>query len=142
MTKLIPTTEDHIPQINEWIKADEWHKNDPTWSAEGLLTGNGALSFCLTDVEGPVCFVILYAEGEMLRLSTQFAPEEAVSKRRLVTALLSAGIPAIIKFGQDNGYKGIVYESESENLINFMGKQGFKPVGGLDYALTFEGTDV
>jgi|SRR6266850_612253 len=138
MAKLIPITENHIPQIEEWIKADEWHKNDPTWSAEGLLTGNGALSFCLADDEGPTCFVILYDEGKMLRLSTQFAPEEIVSKRRLVTALLSTGIPGIIQFGKDKDYKGIVYESENESLINFMSKQGFKPVGGLDYALIFE----
>jgi len=136
---LTPTTREDLPQIEEWIKADPWHKDDPTWKAEGLLTGNGVLCFCLSDDKGPLCFVRLDAEGEMLRLATQFGPENEVSKSRLVAGLLSMGIPAIIEFGKVKGYKGIVFESTSESLIAFMNRLGFfKAAGENDYALTFE----
>ncbi len=141
--KLSPTVADDLPQIEEWIAADPWHKDDPTWKAEGLLTGNGVLSFCLSDDKGPLCFVRLDAEGDMLRLSTQFGPESEVSKSRLVKGLLSMGIPSIVEFGKVKGYKGIVYESTSESLITFMKIQGFfKTAGEHDYALTWEENDV
>lgn len=142
MLKLTPSTPEHLSTIQAWIQSDLFHRDDPRCTAEGLLTGQGALTFCLADDEGPLCFVRLDAEGDLLRLSTQFGPEDKVSKRRLVTGLLSTGIPAIIEFGKQNGYKGIVYESISESLINFMAKQGFKPVSEIDYALTFEETNV
>ena len=142
--KLSPTTQDDLEQIQEWIDADPYHKDDPTWKAEGLLTGRGVLAFCLSDEISPLCFVRLDAEGGMLRLATQFGPEPEVSKSRLVKGLLATGIPAIIEFGKAKGYKGIVFESTSESLINFMKMQGFfKAAGEHDYALTFgEDTDV
>jgi hypothetical protein len=62
-----------------------------------------------------------------------------VSKSRLVKGLLSTGIPAIVEFGKVKGYKGIVYESTNESLINFMKIQGFfKAAGKDDYALTWD----
>jgi len=131
-----------LPQIEEWIKADPYHKDDARNQATFLQTGSGLLTFCLTDDQGPLCYVRLDAEGEVMRLATQFAPESEVSKRRLVHGLLNEGIPAIIAFGKENGYKGIVFESTSPTLIAFMGKLGFKSVGGVDYQLTFEGTNV
>ena len=135
---LRPTIESDIEQIREWIQVDSWHKDDPSWSAEGLLTGNGALTFCVADEEGPLCFVRLDVEGDMLRLATQFGPEDKVSKRRLVVGLLSTGIPAITEFGKQKGFKGIVYESINESLIAFMERQGFfKAAGVNDYALIF-----
>jgi hypothetical protein len=76
----------------------------------------------------------------MVRWSAQFGPEEEVSKKRVVIALLKAAIPAVLKFGRSNKYKGVVFESVNQPLIQFMDKQGFKPVGGDDYALIFEGT--
>jgi hypothetical protein len=137
--KLSPTTLDDLEQIQEWIQFDPWHKDDPSWKAEGLLTGNGVLSFCLSDDKGPLCFVRLDAEDGMLRLATQFGPEAEVSKSRLVKGLLAMGIPAIVEFGKVKGYKGIVYESTNESLINFMKIQGFfKAAGKDDYALTWE----
>src|SRR5258708_35353293 len=102
---LSPTTVEDLPQIHEWIIADPFHKDEDQHSAEWLLTGGGALAFCLSDVAGPLCFVRLDAEGDMLRLATQFGPEHEVSKKRLVTGLLSTGIPAIIEFGKNKGYK-------------------------------------
>ncbi len=134
-----PTTKQDVPKIEEWIAVDPFHKDEIKHSAEWLLTGNGALAFCVTDAQGPLCYVRLDAEDNMLRLATQFAPENQVSKKRLVTGLLSVGIPAIIEFGKNKGYKGIVFESTSEPLIAFMQQQGFfKAAGENDYALTFE----
>ena len=138
MTELRPTVREDLPQIQEWIQADPYHKDDPNWTPESLLTGNGELAFCLTDDQGPLCFVRLNAEGERLRLSTQFGPEEEVSKKRLVAGLLSYGIPAIIELGKQRGFKGIVFESFSPSLIAFMEKQKFFAVGGNDYAIVFE----
>ena len=137
---LTPTTREDIPQIQEWIEADSYHKDDPNWTPESLLTGNGELAFCLVDDKGPLCFVRLNAEGERLRLSTQFGPESEVSKKRLVTGLLSSGIPAIIEFGKQKGFRGIVFESFEPTLISFMEKQKFFAAGGNDYAIVFEDT--
>lgn len=139
MAFLSPTVANDIGIIKKWIAADPWHNEDARHSAEWLLTGGGALSFCVSDEIGPLCFVRLDAEGNMLRLATQFGPESEVSKKRLVTGLLSVGIPAIVEFGKSKGYKGIVFESVSESLIAFMGRQGFlKAASENDYALTFE----
>jgi len=138
-----PTTLDDLDQIREWIAQDRWHKDDPSWTAESLLTGKGTLSFCVLDDKGPLFFVRLDQEGDMLRLATQFGPEGEVSKSRLVKGLLSMGIPTITEFGKVKGYKGIVYESTNESLINFMKMQGFfKSAGENDYALTWEENDV
>src|SRR6266436_3312688 len=132
-----PTVDSDLMKIREWIATDPFHKDEEQHSAEWLLTGNGALAFCVADEQGPLCYVRLDAEGDMLRLATQFGPESEVSKKRLVTGLLSAGIPAIIEFGKNKGYKGIVFESISESLIAFMERQGFfKAAGKNDYSLT------
>lgn len=135
---LTTTQESDLPQITEWIQADPWHRDDPRHTAEFLLTGNGLMTFCLTDDKGPLCYVRLDDEGSVMRLATQFGPESEVAKRRLVHGLLSEGIPFIIAFGRENGYKGIIFESTSPSLIAFMDKLGFKSVGGADYQLTFE----
>jgi hypothetical protein len=139
---ITPTIHEDLPQIEEWIKADPWHKEDSRHTAEFLLTGGGLLAFCLLDEKGPLCFVRLDAEEDMVRLSTQFGPEQEVSKKRLVVGMLSEGIPAIKNFARNKGYKGIVFESTSETLINFMNQQGFFKVEGDDYALTFGETHV
>jgi hypothetical protein len=138
MVELTSTLPANLDRIKEWIAVDPWHKDDPTFLAEGLLTGQGLLSFCVADSEGPLCFVRLDAEGDMVRFATQFGPEAEVSKRRLITGLLSTGIPALIAFAKDKGYKGLVFETTNESLINFMDKQGFKTAGNNDYALVFK----
>lgn len=140
---IMATTVEDIPMIARWIAADPDHRDDARSSPEFLLTGLGALAFKVVDDKGPLFFTRLDVEGDMLRLATQFGPPEEVSKNRLVTALLSTGIPAIINFAKRGKYRGIVFESTTESLIKFMDKQGFKPAGGDDYALTFEvNTDV
>lgn len=133
MADIVPTTGEDLPRIKEWIASDPFHKGDPSWQAEGLLTGNGILAFCVTDADGPLCFVRLDVRGEMLRLATQFGPEEEVSKKRLVVGLIASGIPAIKTFAEEKGFKGIVFESMNESLIEFMKKQGFNTVENHDY---------
>jgi hypothetical protein len=137
---LLVTTKDDLPKINEWIAADPWHREDKNNTAEFLLTGNGELAFKVTDDIGSLCFVRLDKEGERLRLATQFGPESEVSKKRLIVGLLKEGIPGIICFatGVQPAYKGIVFESVNESLIEFMGKQGFFHDKADDYVLTFE----
>ena len=121
MAKLIPTTQEDIKQIKEWISLDLFHKDDPSFKGpEKLLTGQGLLSFCLADDEGSICFVRLDAEGDMVRFATQFGPEAEVSKRRLVIGLLSTGIPALIAFAKNNKYKGLVFETMNESLVTFI----------------------
>jgi hypothetical protein len=143
LAKLKATTQDDLGKIKGWIAADFWHKDDPSFQEpERLLTGQGLLSFQVADDEGSLCFVRLDAEGSMVRFATQFGPEEEVSKKRLVMGLLSMGLPAIINFSKEQGYKGLVFESTNAPLIAFMGKQGFKAAGGDDYSLVFEEINV
>jgi len=140
MTRLEAITVNYLDKIQTWIQADPFHRDSPKNQAEALLTGKGLLTFRIVDEIGDVMFVRLDAEQNMVRWSAQFGPQEEVSKRRVIGALLKAAIPAVLKFSQDKGYKGVVYESVNPPLIQFMNKQGFKSVGGDDYALIFEGT--
>jgi hypothetical protein len=139
MIKLTTTTINDLEQIREWIAADPWHNTDAKANPEFLLTGGGELAFCLQDDKGPLCYLRLDAEGDMLRLAIQFAPEDQVSKRRLIIGLIKMGIPAMVLFGKNNGYKGIVFWSINPALIAFGDKQGFKPTEvENDFALVFE----
>ena len=137
--ELVPTTQDDLPKIQEWILLDPWHKDNLN-IAEALLTGNGLLSFHLRDDEGPLCYVRLDAEGDLVRLAVQFGPEEQVSKSRLISGLLQMGIPTVVKFAKDRNFKGLIFYSESPTLVAFMKKQKFESVGNDNYQLIFEET--
>jgi len=137
MLNLSPTTQEDIKQITEWLNADPWHKDDPRNIPELMTTGNGLLSFCLRDDEGTLAYFKLTEKGEMCEIAIQFAPEEVVSKRRLVVGLIEVGIPAMKIFAEQRGYKGLVFESVNPSLIAFGKKQGFESVGNDDYALVF-----
>jgi hypothetical protein len=124
-----------IPQIQEWINMDSDHceKSTPEW----WLTGSGVLSFCLQDDKGPLCYVRLDA-GERMRLHTQFAPREEVSKLRLVKGMLWC-IPKVVEFADSKKAKGVVFSSKNQELIDFMQRRfAFIPVDGDDYAFDFE----
>lgn len=138
--KLTLITPEDLPQIREWIQVDLWHRNDPDIYAEGFLSTEGLLSFCVVDDKGPLVFVRLEADGEMVRIVMQFGPESEVSKRRLIVGLIQVGIPAMKKFAESRGYKGLVFESVNPSLIAFGYKMGFvKAERDKDYILTFEG---
>jgi hypothetical protein len=134
------TTQEDIPHIAGWIKADPWHKDEIRNDPEFLMTGKGLLVFCLCDDKGPVCYVRLDREGDMARVATQFGPESEVSKRRVVLGLAKAMLPAIKHFATVNGLKGLIYESENPLLISFCEKQGFFAVSHNDYAWLAEET--
>jgi len=137
MLNLSPTTQEDIKQITEWLNADPWHKDDTRNVPELMVTGNGLLSFCLQDDEGPLVYIKLTEKNDMAEIAMQFAPEEIVSKHRLVIGLVKAGIPAMKIFAEQRGYKGLVFESVNPSLIAFGKKQGFESVGNDDYALVF-----
>lgn len=137
MIKFTVSTTDDLPQIAEWVAADPYHKHQgqPEW----WLTGNGLLAFCVQDTKGPLTFVRLDAEGEYIRVHTQFAPESVVSKRRLVVGMLH-GFARLIELYKGEGKKGMIFNSVSPTLIGFMDKQfQFQSVGNDDYRLDFEG---
>lgn len=133
--KLTETTMNDIEQLSEWIKADPYHKDclDPYW----WLTGQGLLTFCLQDSQGPTMFVRLDADGDLLRLHCQFAPLSEVSKHRVVKTLMWA-IPKMELIAAANSLNGFVYKSTSSTLIDFMRiKFSFVPAGNDDYVKRF-----
>ena len=139
MLKLLATEKSDLSQLKEWVAVDPWHKENETWKkTEGMLTGNGILAFNVSDDKGPVVYIRLDKEDDLARIATQFAPESEVSKRRLVVGLARIGIPAMIEFAKQNGYKGLIFESISPTLIGFGDRFGFRSVGNNDYALIFE----
>jgi hypothetical protein len=138
MLKLQPITDNDLERIRDWVQADPFHKDDPKNQAEFLLTGNGLLTFCLVDDVGPLCYVKLDAEGDLVRLATQFGPESEVSKRRLIVGMLKMGIPAVINFAKNKGYRGVVFESVNKSLISFMLRQNFVLDKDNDYVLRFD----
>ena len=132
--KFVSSTADDTSQIQQWTDADIYHRgqHNPGW----WITGNGLLSFCLHDDQGP-CFYVRIDDGEYASLSVQFAPEDVVSKRRLVHAILQA-LPKIIGIIKANGSKGLIFDSVSPSLVRFMEKVGFKQVQESDsYKLSF-----
>lgn len=135
MIHFSPSTLTDLEQIDEWRKHDPYHlhQGHPEW----WLGADAVLAFRLMDDSGPLCYVRLDSEGEYLRLHTQFAPRDVVSKRRLIVGMVHA-LQSLKIFYQDTN-KGFVFSSLSSSLVSFMKKAGFKPVGDNDYRLTFEG---
>lgn len=134
------TLQADVPQIAAWIEADPDHQNKmhPDW----WLTGNDCVfAGRAEDDEGVVLYIRLDREGELARLHTQFGPVEEVSKKRTVKVLLE-GFPQIIRGMQTEGFKGIVFESTSANLIKFMTSFGFSYRDCNDYVLSFKETQL
>ena len=131
--KLTPSTSEDAIQIQQWTDADPWHKgqHDPDW----WLTGNGYLSFCLRDDDGPVLYARIDDDGDYMRMSVPFAPEAVVSKKRLIHSIVTV-FPKVIEGFKTQGKKGVTFDSESPRLIRFMGQFGFKDVDGR-HTLTF-----
>jgi hypothetical protein len=131
-----PSTFDDIEQLTEWIKADPYHKDclDPYW----WLTGEGLLSYCLLDSQGPTMYVRLDLDGSALRIHTQFAPLQEVSKVRVVKSLLWA-LPRMKEVAIQNNLKDFVFKSTSPDLIQFMFKKfAFVGIGNDDYSSPIE----
>jgi hypothetical protein len=130
------STEQDVKQITEWISRDPYHvdQNFPEW----WLTGNGLLAFRLDDVQGPLSYVRLNEEGEYVRMHIQFAPEDIVSKRRVVVGLIGL-VGKLVEVYRADKKKGLIFRSISPSLIIFADKNlGFKSAGNNDYRLDFE----
>jgi len=137
--RFIPSTEQDIEQLSEWIKTDidlPHRSVNPLW----WLTGNGVLSYCLQDFKGPTMYVRLDKDKDMMRLHCQFAPASEVNRTRVARSLLFA-LPKMREIAKKNNLKGFVYKSTNPELINFM-KVCFNfspaPIGENDYQLLFE----
>jgi hypothetical protein len=137
--QLEATTEADLGQIKDWWKADEDHKHKP-FSDDFFLTGSGLLTFRLDDEDGPLLYCRLDEQNEfgLSRIHLQFAPEDIVSKRRLVVAMLKA-MTVVFDHVKSTGAAGIVFESTSATLISFFERQGFVRVAETDdYVLAFD----
>lgn len=140
MIRLTETTPQDIQQVKEWIAADPWHRDDPlNQFPERMITGNGLLSFCIQDDEGPVCYVKLTEDGGLVRCAIQFGPESEISRKRVSKALTEAGVPAMKIFAKEAGYTGLIFESVNPELIAFAKKFGFNAVGDDQFVAVFEG---
>jgi hypothetical protein len=131
--KLTPSTNKDIDRLSKWIESDPYHKDylDPYWwitGAEGSW-----LSFCLEDNEGPLCYVRLDEERDgLIRLHTQFAPREEVTKIRLIKGMLKC-VPIVQEFCEWHG-SGVIFQSTSSLLIDFMKRKfNFEDVGQTDF---------
>lgn len=122
--KLLPSVNEDIPQIQEWVNADSWHQNQkqPEW----WLTGTDCfLAGCVQDDIGPVVYFKVEEESEAFRLHVQFAPRTEVSRRRLIIAIAEVG-PALFGLLLSKKSK-IVFSSSNPSLVRFMRSAGFKP---------------
>jgi hypothetical protein len=134
---LVPSTLEDVEQIKAWTLHDPYHFRQ--CQPEFWLTNaaGSLLAFCLKDSRGPLSYVRLDSEGEYIRIHTQFAPEEVVSKRRLVVGMIEC-MNSLIEFNKLLA-KGFIFNSISPSLIAFMSKNlNFKSVGNDDYRLDFE----
>ena len=128
-------TDQDLARIQDWIDQDtsKIHKQPAEW-----LTGNGQLAFRHDDLRGPVCYVRVDKENELLRLYYLFAPESEVSKSRNAKAILMT-LGMLIDYAKHLGLKGLIYDSKSEKLIQFVHVAfGFVPAGEDNYKLEWE----
>lgn len=137
--QLEASTEADIEQIKNWIGQDEWHRGQST---DFWLTGmpGTLLVFRLDDECGALLYCRLDKQNEfgLSRIHLQFAPQDAVSPRRLIVGMLKA-MQVVFDHVKDTGAAGIIFESTSPRLISFFERQGFVRVEDTnDYVLTFE----
>jgi hypothetical protein len=138
MHTLLPSTEADLPELEAWSISDidSFHVTiDPLF----WLTGsNSFLALKVTDDEGDVLFVRFDREDSGLRMHTQFAPLETVSKKRVVSAILGT-LPAFIEKAKTEGLTHITFMTTFPQLAAWMQLTlGFRLVEGTDdYKLKF-----
>jgi hypothetical protein len=124
--KFTSTLLDDMPQIARWIELDPFHCNRGT-KPEWWITGADCyVAFCIEDDSGPVIYVRLEEDEDLIRLHCQFGPENEVSKRRVAVAI-SEALPAVEIMARQKGSTGLIYESSSPGLIKFLEKRGYVP---------------
>lgn len=127
---------DNLSEIQSWIDQDTDHQNK--MRADWWLTGNLCLlAGRVEDDIGTVVYFRVDNEDCMARLHVQFAPSDEVIKPRLIKAIL-IGYYKIETMMKLKKMKGIVFDSQSRDLIRFMSKLGFRHLDKDDYVLRFE----
>lgn len=112
-----------LERITRWTELDNFHTVIlPKW----WLTGNGDLSFCVHDDEGPVFYVRVDREFKLLRMNCQFGPLEEVSKRRVIAGIKTV-IDVIQSYAKGTAANGMILSSENPTLIKFLARMGFVP---------------
>jgi hypothetical protein len=126
MIKFTPTTLDDRSQILRWATNDPYHSSKIAYTGPGWwVMGSDCLTaFCVEDDGGPVMYMRLDDEDNLIRFHTQFAPEDEVDKHRVIEAI-KQGLPALELLAKQRGASGLIFESTSPNLIRFMSKAGF-----------------
>ena len=127
--RLAPINADDIPQIQDWMQADEYlqNKGDASWWLSGA---DGLLSFCGLDDDGPIFFVKLIRDGDYAKMFTVFGPTSEVAPKRIVKAILAI-VPQLGVEMRAMNCKGIVFETKSESLVAFMRQLGFETSGDV-----------
>lgn len=133
-TSVIP---DDLPQIAEWIEADDYHRGKV--APEFFLTGSDCyVATCYEDNSGPVLYIRIDKEYDLGRVSVQFPNN--ISKKRIASAVVIA-ISTLAKKAQLDNFKGLVYDSVNPELIQFVHDHlGFEPAGNDNYILKFSRT--
>ena len=136
--KFTPTIPDDLPQIAEWIAADPHHRDDADAMSWMPFATNCIVSTCVEDKSGPVLYFKVSKEDDFARMSVQFAPPKRVIRSRVV-AVLMEGFPVMVDYVREQGFKGLLFFSESKPLIRFMKRRfHFEDRGVDDYVLRFE----
>jgi hypothetical protein len=135
MVDLRVSTKEDLDTIKAWVTEDPWHKHQGT--PEWWLTGNGFLSFCMKDENGPVFFSRIDQDGEWFKIHCQFAPRQAVNRDRVVEGISTFLRVIPPRLSSIQGMKGMRFDSESPSLIKFLVSRGFDKTEVGDYAFEF-----
>ena len=130
---LAVTTQEDLLRIKTWASVDLWHKNQnyPEW----WKTGEGYLSFCVRDEEGPIFYSRIDQEQEWFRLHCQFGPRPEVSRERVVAGV-TACLQVLPSYLALSG-RGMRFDSENSSLIKFLEARDFKKSEIGDYVIEF-----
>jgi hypothetical protein len=135
-----PTSIEDMEQIRAWAEADidEAHRCiDPSFWLTAAT--KSYLAGAIDDSEGRVLYFRFDREQEsLLRMHTQFGPENQVSRSRVAQAI-STVLPNYLQMVQADGINGIIFETRFPELAAFMARLGFRKAEGEndDYVLRF-----
>jgi hypothetical protein len=135
------STEKDLPTIDSWLIADPGQRAQCVYN-RAYLTGspNSMLVFRLDDSIGPTMFVRCEQDPTnetLVRMHILFG-DDTVSNSRIARAIYKT-LPVIIKHFMEAKFHGMIFDSVSVGLVQFLERFGFKSIEGTnDYLLTFE----
>lgn len=122
-------------RLQSWIEQDDSKKH---FVPEEWYTGKGFLSFRYDDQIGTVCYIRIDKQSELMRIFYLFGPVSEISQKRVAKAILKT-IPMLEKVAREQNMKGLIYDSVSQKLIDFVFRAfAFVPAGDNNYKLEFE----